>query len=322
MKLEDIGFYTLSDDRAKQASASSPLWRCELLLTSKCNFKCPYCRGTKKDADISFEDAENVVDIWADYGVKNVRFSGGEPTIVDWLPDLVKHASSKDSIEHIAISTNGTKDLEYYENLVSLGVNDFSISLDACCSSHADEMAGKKGYFEIITRNIKELSKISYVTVGCVFNGQNIESFLDTVNFAESLGVSDIRIISAAQYNEAIQAIKRIPQRLIEKYPILRYRYKNFLKGRNVRGLRPCDSSKCRLLLDDMAVRGEMHYPCIIKMREGCEPIGSIYNSSRLDRLDYYKKLNTHKDPICSKNCLDVCIDYNNKAEELKGDRT
>jgi hypothetical protein len=70
-----------------------------------------------------------------------------------------------------------------------------------------------------------------------------------------------------------------------------------------------------------MAVRGEMHYPCIIKMREGCEPIGSIYNSSRLDRLDYYKKLNTHKDPICSKNCLDVCIDYNNKAEELKGDK-
>ena len=52
MKLEDIGFYTLSDSRARNASENSPLWRCELLITSQCNFKCPYCRGTNSDADI------------------------------------------------------------------------------------------------------------------------------------------------------------------------------------------------------------------------------------------------------------------------------
>ena len=45
MKLEEIGFYTLDDERAKHASETSPLWRCELLLTNKCNFHCPYCRA-------------------------------------------------------------------------------------------------------------------------------------------------------------------------------------------------------------------------------------------------------------------------------------
>lgn len=49
MKLEDIGFYTLSDERAKNASESSPLHRCEILITDKCNFKCPYCRGMRED---------------------------------------------------------------------------------------------------------------------------------------------------------------------------------------------------------------------------------------------------------------------------------
>lgn len=46
MKLEDIGFYTLSDARALSASEYSPLMRCELIVTSRCNFrkKCRYSR--------------------------------------------------------------------------------------------------------------------------------------------------------------------------------------------------------------------------------------------------------------------------------------
>ena len=45
MKLEDIGFYTLSDERAANASEKSDLWRCEILLTDKCNFNCIYCNN-------------------------------------------------------------------------------------------------------------------------------------------------------------------------------------------------------------------------------------------------------------------------------------
>ena len=61
MKLEDIGFYTLSDARVMQTSMCSPLWRCELLVTGKCNFSCLYCRGTS-GAEITLEHAMSVVD--------------------------------------------------------------------------------------------------------------------------------------------------------------------------------------------------------------------------------------------------------------------
>ena len=47
MKLEKIGFYTLSDKRAKSVTIKSPIQRGELILTDKCNLKCPYCRGLK-----------------------------------------------------------------------------------------------------------------------------------------------------------------------------------------------------------------------------------------------------------------------------------
>lgn len=49
MKLEEIGFYTLCDERAKNANETSPMWRCEMILTSACNFKCPYCRPLRQD---------------------------------------------------------------------------------------------------------------------------------------------------------------------------------------------------------------------------------------------------------------------------------
>lgn len=313
-KLEDIGFYTLTDERAAQASEKSPLWRCELLITSGCNFRCPYCRGTDASANISFEYAKKIVDMWAGHGLKNIRFSGGEPTIVPWLPDLIKH-TAKTNIIRIAISTNGSASLEYYKQLASLGVNDFSISLDACCSAFGDKMAGVSGMFDTVVNNIAELSKIVYVTTGCVFDEKNIVQSVKTIEFAHSLGVADIRILTSAQYNKSLELVRKIPVGIVNQHPILKYRVENFKRGRNVRGISEKDNHQCPLVLDDMAIKGNYHYPCIIYMRELGKPIGKVSDTMRQDRLEWYNNHNCYMDEICRKNCLDVCVDYNNKVK-------
>ena len=166
MKLEDIGFYTLNDYRAKNVSSKSQLWRCELILTSRCNFNCPYCRGVNEEdkGDISIYEAYNTILMWTNEGLKNIRFSGGEPTLYKYLENLVTF-SSINNIEKIAISTNGSNNLKYYKNLIKLGVNDFSISLDSCCASTGKLMSGGVSVFDRIINNIKELSKLTYVTV-------------------------------------------------------------------------------------------------------------------------------------------------------------
>jgi len=146
MRLEEIGFYTMSNYRTRQLSYTSPLWRCELILTDKCNFRCPYCRGVKKkfEGEKTYHEAKNIVDLWIKEGLKNIRFSGGEPTTWKDLLKLVSY-SKENGVERIAISSNGSADFSYYEELIMAGVNDFSISLDACCSSFGDKMAGVKG---------------------------------------------------------------------------------------------------------------------------------------------------------------------------------
>ena len=318
MKLEEIGFYTLSDSRAKNSSFHSPLWRCEMLVTSRCNFRCPYCRGMKREysGDMDFGDAKRIIDLWAKEGLKNVRFSGGEPTVHPDLKNIIQYAKSK-NIERIAISTNGYAGLEYYEELINAGVNDMSISLDACCSSFGKLMCGGiDGAWEKVIENIKEISKRIYVTLGMVFTEETIETAVELITFGHDLGVSDIRIVSSAQSNKIIDNLSGIDKEILNAHPILRYRVNHYLENRNVRGIRIKDNDRCPLMIDDSVIVGNYHFPCIIYLREGGNPIGRINPYMRDERIQWAKNHNTFKDAICRENCLDVCIDYNNKYRE------
>ncbi len=316
MKLEEIGFYTLSDFRAMNSSIISQLWRCELILTSKCNFKCPYCRGMKKEdnGNISREDAFNIVKMWASNGLKNIRFSGGEPTLWQYLPEIVEFSKLK-NVERIALSTNGSDDLDYYMKLAEIGVNDFSISLDSCCSSIGKKMSGGINIWDKVIFNIKELSKIMYTTVGLTLTEDNSLEVNNIIEFASNLGVRDIRIIPAAQISKNLSNL-HISKEILDIHPILKYRYSNFRNGKKVRGLSSFDSNKCKLVLDDMAVLNNKHYPCIIYMREHGNPIGIMNNieNVRNEREYWYKNHNCFNDKICRNNCLDVCVDFNNKG--------
>ena len=321
MRLEEIGFYTLSDERARTACADSPLRRCELVLTERCNLKCPYCRGLPSDCvgDVGLAHGKELISLWAGWELDNIRFSGGEPMLHPHIGDFVSHASSN-GIKRIAVSTNGTASFGRYERLVSLGANDFSVSLDAGCCSIGDAMAGDiPGAWGKAAETIRRLSKLTYVTVGIVFTETNAAHAVETVMFADSLGAADIRIIPSAQYNRAVASLLDLPRDVLDRHPILRYRIRHMAEGRNVRGIGEDDSQRCAIAMDDVAVAGGWHFPCIIYLREHGAPIGPADRSMRARRREWFLSHDTHKDPICSGNCIDCVVDYNNKWERFHG---
>ncbi len=318
-KLHSIGFYTLEDERAANCSHETPLWRCELLVTSRCNFNCPYCR--KRDFyDLSREEAWEVLNLWITNGLRNVRFSGGEPTLWSHLRDAVGLCDMY-GVERIAISTNGSADLEVYLDLIDAGVNDFSISLDACCVSAGKAMAGidNATVWDKVVSNIRKLSHWTYVTVGVVFTEDNVHDAEEIIEFAHNLGVADIRIIPAAQVSKQLPLLTIDPEILV-CHPILNYRIGNIQKGRPIRGISKTDNDQCPLVLDDMAAENGYHYPCIIYLRERGAPIGKLGDNVRQERLEWFNNHNCLDDPICCENCLDVCVDYNNRVIELGND--
>lgn len=319
--LNEIGFYTLSDERAKNSSETSQMKRCEMIITEYCNFKCPYCRGLKAEIygnraikQLSLEEIKRNIDLWCENEpLENIRFSGGEPTLHPDILSIVSYAKSK-GIKRIAISTNGSNTWNLYGQLIERGVNDFSISLDACCAEDGDKMAGmKSGAWKRVIDNIPLISKKVYVTVGIVLTPDNIDKTIETIRFANELGVADIRIISAAQYNKPIPRLNEVEQYILDAHPILKYRINHFARGINVRGMNETDANRCALVLDDSVIAGQFHFPCVIYMREKGEPIGTISNNMRQERKKWFETHDTFSDEICRKNCLDVCRDFNGK---------
>lgn len=324
--LKEIGFYSLSDERVANVSATSQMKRCEMIITEYCNFSCPYCRGLKPEIygdrpkkELSFSEIKRNIDLWCkDLPLENIRFSGGEPTLHKNIVEIIEYAKSK-GIKRIAISTNGSNKIELYERLILAGCNDFSISLDACCSEDGDKMAGNvKGSWNKVVKNIELISKLTYVTVGVVLTPDNIDKTIETIRFAHSLGVADIRIISSAQYNKPIPRLNEVEKHIIDAHPILKYRINNFANGKNVRGMVKTDSPKCAIVLDDSVIAGKFTYPCVIYMREQGKPITEVSENMREERAMWFKNHNCYEDKICRENCLDVCISHNNRYLEIQ----
>lgn len=254
-------------------------------------------------------NARETIKAWCNDGLRNIRFSGGEPTLYPYLPELCEMAASL-CVERIAVSTNGTAKQDYYARLLDSGVNDFSVSLDTCCAAQHNAITGTDSLNQIAD-NISFLSARSYVTVGMVIAEQDAAEIEKAIAYARSLGVDDIRVISAAQKN----VMPRVPLTVgIDGTPILRYRLNNMVRGRNMRGIGASDTRRCRLVLDDMLVAQGWHFPCVIYFREGGRPIGLVGPNMRKARETWSLAHNTHTDPICSTQCLDVCVDYNNTA--------
>lgn len=323
--LKEIGFYTLSNERVQNVSGSSQMKRCEMIITEYCNFKCPYCRGLSDDIygnrkikELSLDEIIHNINLWCENTpLENIRFSGGEPTLHKNIIQIIEYAKFK-GIKRIAISTNGSNKIELYKKLIDAGCNDFSISLDACCADDGDKMAGGiQGSWNKVIENIREISKLTYVTVGVVLTPDNINKTIDTIRFAHNLGVADIRIISAAQWNQPIPRLNEIENEIKEAHPILKYRINHFAEGVNVRGIQETDSHQCAIVLDDSVIAGSFHFPCVIYMREKGKPIGKVSKTMRTDRVKWFKSHDTYLDPICKKNCLDVCRDHNNKYKEF-----
>lgn len=323
--LKSIGFYTLSDDRTRNTSERSQMKRAELIITEYCNFTCAYCRpiqasafGDRKIKQMSLDEIKTTIDYWrAGQPLENIRFSGGEPTLHHSIKDAVAYAKAK-GIKRIAISTNGSNKLYLYKELVDLGTNDFSVSLDGCCAEDVNAMAGGvKGAFEAITSNIEALSKLAYLTVGIVLTPENVAGAIGTIRLADKLDVSDIRVIPSAQYNKPIEALGQLEEEILARHPILRYRVERFKKGEHVRGMKAADSPRCAIVLDDSIVAGGHHYPCVISFREHGAPIGKVGPNMRAERAAWFREHNCLEDPICKANCLDCIVWANNKFREF-----
>ncbi|KAJ3440394.1 radical s-adenosyl methionine domain-containing protein [Anaeramoeba flamelloides] len=77
-------------------------------LTNLCNYQCKFCFGRyeKMSNVLTKEGWKKIIDELSECGVKKINFAGGEPTLLQYLPELITY--SREQGFYVSLISNGT----------------------------------------------------------------------------------------------------------------------------------------------------------------------------------------------------------------------
>ncbi len=95
-----------------------PVLNLRIAVNSACNLACFFCHGegefkplkcykSIENKELSMEQILSVVEIAANYGVREVKITGGEPLLRNDIIEIVRGISSIKGIEEVSMVTNG-----------------------------------------------------------------------------------------------------------------------------------------------------------------------------------------------------------------------
>ncbi len=160
-------------------------------LWKTCNFKCKFCFGTFNDIkqnNLKVKDAKLMLQKVIDFGFEKITFSGGEPTLCDYLPELLRLA--KKGGMTTSIVTNGSllneqwlKSVQKYLDWIAISID--SVNLETNIKSgrfNKNDILSKNKYIELI-KLIKELGfKLKINTVVSKYNkDEDLNEFINLV---------------------------------------------------------------------------------------------------------------------------------------------
>jgi organic radical activating enzyme len=109
---------------------------CVFVRFAGCNLACPWC-----DTDVSCRFSATLDELLKEisgFRAKSVVLTGGEPTLVDAMPELV--AALKERGYWIAVETNGTSDAEWLQFVDYVACSPKSEFPDSVALPRADEV--------------------------------------------------------------------------------------------------------------------------------------------------------------------------------------
>ena len=105
-------------------------------VTDRCNFRCRYCMPEGKKEFIPhseilrYEEIAEIVRVFAEFGVRSVRLTGGEPLVRKGIESLIYQLKEIEGIEEVSLTTNGFFLEEKAEKLKEFGLDRVNVSVD------------------------------------------------------------------------------------------------------------------------------------------------------------------------------------------------
>jgi molybdenum cofactor biosynthesis enzyme MoaA len=167
-------------------------------LLSGCNLRCSYClpAGKRRPTVLAVDDkVRSAIRFLYRFGIRKIRFTGGEPTLFKGLPGLVSFVKEMDGDVHTAITSNGVLLESTAQALSSAGLDSANISLDTLDPVKFRALTGSDHLNSVISGIDAATEQIGNVKLNCVLiRGVNDDEGDRLISFADSRGL-DIRFI-------------------------------------------------------------------------------------------------------------------------------
>lgn len=170
-------------------------YRMDLALTYRCNNACAHCYNARSRnfPELDTKDWIEIIDKLWEVKIPHIVFTGGEPTLREDLPDLIRHAEKNGQIT--GLNTNGRKlsDPLFVQELLDAGLDHVQITLESHLPEIHNQMVCHKGaWHETISGIRNVLNSRLYVMTNTTMLTHNRSTIPETLDFLADLGVPTI----------------------------------------------------------------------------------------------------------------------------------
>jgi cyclic pyranopterin phosphate synthase len=115
-------------------------------VLDRCNFRCTYCMPAEglpwlsRDEVLTVEEIERLAGLLVGLGVREIKLTGGEPTVRPELPEIVRRIRRLDPSLDLSITTNGYLLDRLAQPLRAAGLDRATVSCDSLLRHRFAEM--------------------------------------------------------------------------------------------------------------------------------------------------------------------------------------
>ena len=171
-------------------------------VIDRCNFRCTYCMPAEglpwlpSDQVLSAEEIERLIRLLVSLGVREVKLTGGEPTVRPDLPDIVRRARGIDPSLDLSITTNGYLLDRLAAPLRDAGLDRVTVSCDSLLRHRFAEMTRRDALDAVLAgMRAAEAAGMTPIKVNCVvIGGTNDDEVVDFARWGRETGY-EVRFI-------------------------------------------------------------------------------------------------------------------------------
>lgn len=244
-------------------------------LTSRCNLRCIYCHAegeVNPREQMSATDIAELMQVGVKFGIKSVKFTGGEPLLRRDLVDIVR--SVPPGVES-SMTTNGTLLAEKAAALKEAGLARVNVSLDTLRPERYAAITGKDCLADVLA-GIDAAVEVGLTPVKLnmvLLEGINEDELDDFMAFVRSKRDLILQVIELMEFNECKfhGDVDSVEQELNERATRvvtrrMHHRKKYCLDGAEVEVVRPLHNTEFCAFCNRLRVTSDGNLkPCLLR---------------------------------------------------------